>query len=485
MLNSHKKSLSRVCFLLVPVAAVAASYAQPAEEVQAAKQIFEGKILGNQITVRSGPSENYYPVVRLDSGALVVVNGIKFDWLRIAPPEGTFSLIAKQYVDVSGTTGKVKAESVNVRAGSLFSTQHATVQTKVYRGDTVTVLGEMDTPDGVFLKIKPPPGAFFFVKKDYVAPVRVIGNAPEEPAVRPRVPSGGGVSEPRSVPGATTRLSPTTRRTRPEGNGAGTTGGSTGGAAYGGGVAADGGAFGVSPTTRGATDVAPVSPVEMTRRDKAEQEYSDAEQAWADARSKPIEDQPLPELLAKFEALSGNEDLPVTLRQQARSTAAFLKSRNEAREEVLNLKKQQAEMAERLQPLKEQNRQLQDKFRQIDMTTFNAAGTLQNTTLQQAGHVLLRLVDPATTHTLIYIKGSDASLLGQFVGVKGTIAHDDALNIDVLTPTTMVIVDPNSMGKTVTAEIMPPSMRPAAGAVTGGAVTPPTPGAVTTQPANP
>lgn len=459
--------------------------------VESAKQIFEGRILADRVTVRSGPSENYYPVTYLPQGTTVVVNGIKFDWLRIAPPEGTFSLISKQFVDVAaaggGAKGRVKAESVNVRAGSTVGSQYATVQTKLYRNDEVQILGEVETRDGVFLKIKPPPGAYLFVKKEFVAPVRVIGAAAPEPTARPHSSASG-------TTGGTVAAGGKSPTTAPSGGSVKKpTGTGVGGTAFGGGVAGDSVALTPGPTTApdhtaapggsavtGTEAATPAAPLDTTARDRAEQAYADAEQAWQAAQGQPLEQQPLPELLEKYNALVANEDLPISLRAQARETAGFIKARNTSRDEVLKLRKQQDEMASRLQPLREQNRQLADKYRQIDATVFNAAGLLQVSILQQGGHDLLRLVDPQTQHTLVYVRSTQSALVGSFVGVKGRLAKDDALNIYVLTPTAIVPIDPGSLGRSVTAEIMPAAMRPA---VAPPPATPATPAAPTTQPA--
>jgi uncharacterized protein YraI len=461
------------------------------EGVESAKQIFEGKILGRQVTIRSGPSENYYPVTRLDDGATVIVNGIKFDWLRISPPEGTFSLIFKDLVEVNGSTGRVKSNGVNVRAGSNYGPQYSTVQTKLMRGDTVTVLGQVETKEGVYLKIKPPPGAYLFVKKEFVTPVRALGPAPAEPVRRtPTTPeastSGTGTSHSPTPP--TTQHSP-----RPSGTSAGTGESSSGNGAYGGGVAGDFGG-GTSLTTPPAiprtTDSSSPPTTQESARMAAEQAYDEADRAWRDASDKPLEEQPLPELLARFEALASNEDLPITLRKDAQSTAAFIKARNANREELLDLKRQQSQMQARLQPLKDQNKALVDQYRQLAQTTYTAAGQLQQTTLQEGGYQLLRLVDPGTGRALVYVRSTDTSYVNSFVGIKGTLSHDDKLNITLITPASIQPIDPNALGRGITAEIAPPSLRlppppspaPASPAAPSNA---PQPVAPTTPPASP
>ncbi len=92
---------------------------QPQPEVENSRFQFLAAVNANAVQVRSGPGENYYATQRLEKGAQVQVVGHKFDWLKVVPPEGSFSVVAKAYVEkVNETTGKVSAEVLNVRAGS-------------------------------------------------------------------------------------------------------------------------------------------------------------------------------------------------------------------------------------------------------------------------------------------------------------------------------------------------------------------------------
>src|SRR5678815_3097774 len=59
-----------------------------APEIENSKYQFTGVVNSNAVYVRSGPSENDYPTMKVDKGADVTVLGIKYEWLKIAPPEG-------------------------------------------------------------------------------------------------------------------------------------------------------------------------------------------------------------------------------------------------------------------------------------------------------------------------------------------------------------------------------------------------------------
>src|SRR5690242_13727534 len=87
-------------FLVTVLAIAPALRAQEAiPDVANGKRSVVAKINANAVYIRSGPGDNYYPTMKLDTGAEITVVGEKFDWLKIAPPEGSFSYVAKAYVD--------------------------------------------------------------------------------------------------------------------------------------------------------------------------------------------------------------------------------------------------------------------------------------------------------------------------------------------------------------------------------------------------
>src|SRR3954453_756448 len=73
--------------------------APAAPEVDTAKYQVEGEINANAVYIRSGASENDYACMKLDKAAKVTVVGIKFEWLKITPPDGSFCYVAKAFVD--------------------------------------------------------------------------------------------------------------------------------------------------------------------------------------------------------------------------------------------------------------------------------------------------------------------------------------------------------------------------------------------------
>jgi uncharacterized protein YgiM (DUF1202 family) len=101
---SLRKSALLVSLTAGVMGVVSAAWAQeqPIVEVPTARNSVIGEIAGTSVNVRSGPAESYYPTMQLSKGDKVTVVGHKFDWLKILPPEGSFSYIAKIYVDRDG-----------------------------------------------------------------------------------------------------------------------------------------------------------------------------------------------------------------------------------------------------------------------------------------------------------------------------------------------------------------------------------------------
>jgi len=125
-----------------------------------------GYVTGNNVYVRSGFHQNYYPVTKLNRGDKVEILGEEFGWLKIVPPTGTYSLIEKGYVDKVDENTGVTNDRVWVRAGSNLNDRRYAKQVQLPRGTRVTLIGE--TPDGAYYKITPPPGAALWIKGDYV-----------------------------------------------------------------------------------------------------------------------------------------------------------------------------------------------------------------------------------------------------------------------------------------------------------------------------
>lgn len=130
---------------------------------------FTGVVSGDSVNIRSGAGDSYYPVVQLDRGAIVEVHDNLHGWYRISAPPGTFSYIAKQYVNLAadGKSGLVSGNKVRVRAPSAGGPDKSyKIQMFLDEGAKVEILGE----EADHYKIKPPDAARLFVKGDFIKP---------------------------------------------------------------------------------------------------------------------------------------------------------------------------------------------------------------------------------------------------------------------------------------------------------------------------
>jgi len=142
-----------------------------------------------------------------------------------------------------------------------------------------------------------------------------------------------------------------------------------------------------------------------------------------------------------------------------------LKLRADARADYIEAQKMQADAKARQQALKAEQDELTQRVKDNDVQIYSALGTLRTSSLQQAGQTLYRLTDPGTGRTLVYVRSGDAKLgamLNQFIGVRGDITQDTTMNLKIISPNTFESVDPNKVGTTVTAQVLPPTLLPKA-----------------------
>ncbi len=178
---------SRLSFLMMIFLISLVSIASAQQTAGSAEAVAEqtlsfpyiAQIIGDNINLRSGPGTNYYLCGKLNKADVVKVVQQKYGWSCVVPPEGTFSWISKQYIEVDPTNpsvGIVSGDNVRVRAGSadnnpLHSDQ---VQGMFDKGDRVRLMGEEQSD---YYKIYPPSFAYLWVSTQYTKP---LGSAVEE-----------------------------------------------------------------------------------------------------------------------------------------------------------------------------------------------------------------------------------------------------------------------------------------------------------------
>ena len=430
--------LPAALFILSVFALVSLALAQDVPpEIENAKNSAVGEINADSVYVRSGAGDNYYPTQKVNAGTQVTVVGVKFDWLKILPPQGSFCYVAKAFIDKgAGDAGTVNRDDVNVRAGSDLNAMKTTVQGKLSSGQQVKILGEQDE----YYKIAPPPDAFVFVKKDYVKFVKAM----------PQVAQGAGSAiasndRPTEV-GQPGGVAPTTGESASAGAAASTQ---------------------PSDQTPASTDFAQAP---TTQPGTAEAEFDKLEADFSAASAKPIEQQPVSELLGGYQKLISNPQLPESMRRIADYRAQTLKARADAREQFVAMQKKQEESKKRQQALRAEQEEIAQQIKKADVQVYTAVGALRTSSLQQGESMLYRLTDPANGHTVCYIRTDDAKIagfMGQFIGVKGALTTDPALSLKVVTPTETAAVDPNQLFRGVAAQLVPPSLIPQQASATG------------------
>jgi len=150
---------------------------------------FIAKATGNDVYVRSGKGTAYYHCGKVNLDDTVTVVEEIFGWANVVPPEGSYSWIHKDYVDVGKGTpaiGVLTDDNVRVWAGSDYiePMRSSSMQTKLSKGQTVELLP--DQPEtGDYYKIKPPAGAYLWISSKflkYADPVQ----APKPAVVLPK-----------------------------------------------------------------------------------------------------------------------------------------------------------------------------------------------------------------------------------------------------------------------------------------------------------
>lgn len=144
----------------------------------AEEQVFPYKayITSDEVYVRSGPGQSYYPTDKLKAGQVVEV--YRHDpggWYAIRPPEGSFSWISGRFLQPGvENLAVVSAQGVAARVGSRFSDIRDVIQVRLDMAEVVEVLEKRQSrgasDGGVWYKIAPPSGEFRWVFGKYVDP---------------------------------------------------------------------------------------------------------------------------------------------------------------------------------------------------------------------------------------------------------------------------------------------------------------------------
>jgi uncharacterized protein YgiM (DUF1202 family) len=390
-----------------------------------AKHVFVGEVNAATVFVRSRASEDGLNTMKLSKGSRVTVVGIKGNWLKIQPPEGSFAYVPKSFIEMraDGTVGRANRETIAHAGSDLNDLVSQPPLAKIEEGEDVQIIGQHNE----YFKITPPKGSFLWINKQFVTPVETVTPEGAKPGPKESSNTGGPDNLSGPVVEGNTRPGPDTRPSGTE-------------------VARN------NDTSPPATQ--PAEPTSIADYDKLEEQFKGL-------AGKPMAEQPLPELLAGYEKLLAADDLPVSMRSIAEERAATLKVRNDVRAKYLALQDNQKKMAEKRQALIAEQEEIANRIKENDIQIFAAVGTLRPSSLQVGQGMLYRLTDPATGRTVAYVRTSDAKyaqFLGQFIGVRGTITNDPQLKSMIENPIEALPVDQSKINTKVAAQIVPPSL---------------------------
>lgn len=445
---------------------------------------FLGRVNADGTLVRSGPSEGDYATLKLDRGSEVIVVGYKFDWLKIAPPPGSFCLIPQAFVERSGDgkVGRVGQHPATVRIGSSLTPQKHKVPLRLEPGATVTILGTQDE----FYQIVPPEGVYLYIDKRAVDPIRRIdANAPQPPSgvsvAGSQPPAAGHSSNATGLAVVDAQPSPVAQeslatsqpnqqgRTVEEPVSGGTTSATTTNAQ---GVyeIVDGKLQPVGTTRPAVADagkpaeqVPPAEPAKPAGPTAAEllARFNAAEARHGEFANAEITAVPFDELISLYTDLRAEPALPAYLVKAVDFRIESLKMRKEVAADFLEAQRRQLEADARQRELAAEQSEIERRIAADAIQQFAAVGKLTMSSLQVGTQTLFRLVDPGTGRTILYVRSNDpavASMVNQFVGLQGEVLFDEGIRLTAITPTSITAVDPTLVNEKVFADYMPPSM---------------------------
>ena len=166
----------------------------PSLVAQSPEPPYRVPVVGEDAVVHAGPGSTLYGTDRLPPGTLVdVYRHDPGGWMAIRPPEGSFSLVQLDEVDLlPNGLARIKANETVAWVGTrLTAVEDPTWQVRLDKGELVEVLGVVDRekfelgdgePDWV--QIMPPKGEFRWIAGDQLdlrqkRPIKGAGPVPQ------------------------------------------------------------------------------------------------------------------------------------------------------------------------------------------------------------------------------------------------------------------------------------------------------------------
>lgn len=135
---------------------------------------YRASINANDVYLRSGPGQNYYPTDKLPYGSEVEVwRHDPGGWYALRPTQQSFSWVSAEFLKpTEDGLAEITGDNVVVRVGSEFSDVRDVIQIHLSRGEEVEVREAKRIGSGpaaqTWYKISPPAGEFRWVHGKYV-----------------------------------------------------------------------------------------------------------------------------------------------------------------------------------------------------------------------------------------------------------------------------------------------------------------------------
>ena len=420
---------------------------------------FEGVVVQEMVRVRAGAGNQFYVVGELRSGNRVRVDEVIAGWFKIVPPPKTFSFVSKAFVDTQGEEGKVGviskdrtpiwSASVNGPAESYRR------QLDLMKDDTVRVVGEV----GSYYRIRPPKNTFVFVPPGSVRPASKADLATQGgagPSVKQQEPATPPSVVDSQAPGTTLQSPLLLQRTTPHDNQSTSPSSATADPAptspLGSDVSASdqGEPASVPNVAREGDELAKLGSGTGRMQEPVSEAFRDTEQALLAALEQPLEEQPLDDLLARYNRLAEDPALPLSDQRIVRARLAHLNRNLQLAAALEEIARVRSELTppECVQPAAPAS------------PGYGAVGQLLASGVYDGRALprLYRLVEPSVMRTVVYVRPGPAldpkESLGNFVGLVGQIREDpvsrqrvmEVERVDVLEPTS---VSANAPGRHV------------------------------------
>lgn len=402
-------------------------------------------LTGDNVYVRVAPDTQLgYPFAKLSKGSIVKVVDREGGWARVAAEGPSFA----------GGTAFVLADSratLSEDGSSITITRHASVLAPdilrasdpasawkviatINEGATLPVVNTQTVNGKQYVRIALPATAEGWVSESFIAPATADDVNAATQAATARIAASEGTTA------ATTNAAATTTEA-----GATSVAGSTGETETAAGDAsaqgsAEGSAEEIDPRFQ-----AQAPSAEKVARDTNLQMFQDLETIWCTIREQPIESEELAALVLRYEALISALETQPALLKQAETRAEQIRIRMDLQERILAIAALRAEMSRSEDDIRAVARAIEAR------SDFNVVGTLNASIVYDGNHLplLYRIQNPTTGATVAYVQPAEgitadtlATMLGTLVGVKGDVAFDPSLGVNLVKPRALEALTP-------------------------------------------